>query len=314
MNNIIKKKNKFGKNRYFFQKIDEVQKNKDDQFDSILYPKKKDLDQTFGGARYNNLYKNSLEALPLISIVMPNFKEKNLSNAIDSVLNQNYENVELIVIDGKSGDETNKLLENYKDDIDIWVSEKDQNLWDAWNKGFILARGSFVGIVDSSNILYPSALDILNKYIIDDSSVDFICGTVKKDNKIYAGYRPNDIYRQFNIIPSTVVGFYIKLKSLRKIGLLNVNYKFQSDYDWLYRMIVRHKMKGIRTKPEEVFGDLGKSNFSTKFSFFSVLFNELKIRNDNRQNFLMIIFIFFGRILMKNFKFLSNLIKIKLKN
>ena len=292
MNNIIKKKNKFGKSRFFFKEINEIQKNTEDKFYNILYPKKKDLEQNFGGARCNNLYKNSLDEFPLISIVMPNFKEENLSNAIDSILNQNYENVELIVIDGNSGDETNKLLKTYGDDIDIWVSEKDKNLWDAWNKGFILARGSFVGVVDSSNILYPDALNILNRYITEDSSVDFICGTVKKDNKIYAGYRPNDIYRQFNIIPSTVVGFYIKLKSLRKIGLLNINYKFQSDYDWLYRMVVKHKMKGIRTKAEEVFGDLGKSNFSTKFSFFSLLFNELKIRNDNRQNFLIIIFIF----------------------
>ena len=312
MNNIFKKKNKFGKNRFFFEKIDEIKKTSNDQFDSILYPKKiKDIEQIFGGARYNNLYKNSLKELPLISIIMPNFKEENLSKSIDSVLNQNYENVELIVIDGKSGHETCNILKEYGDDIDIWVSEKDKNLWDAWNKGFILARGSFIGIADSSNTLYPNALEILKEYITRDSSIDFLCGTVKKDNKIYAGYRPEDIYRQFNIIPSTVVGFYIKLESLKKVGLLNTNYKFQSDYDWLYRIVVKHKLKGLRTRADEIFGDLGKSNFSTKFSFFSVLFNELKIRFNNKQNFLVIIFIFFGRILMKNFKFLSNLIKLK---
>ena len=52
--------------------------------------------------------------------------------------------------------------------------------------------------------------------------MDFLCGTVKKDNKIYAGFRPEDIFRQFNIIPSTVVGFYIRSTSLRKVGLLNI--------------------------------------------------------------------------------------------
>ena len=63
---------------------------------------------------------------------MPNFKE-NISKSIDSVLNQNYSNIELIIIDGNSGEET-KILKEYGNEI--WVSEKDQNLWDAWNKGF----------------------------------------------------------------------------------------------------------------------------------------------------------------------------------
>ena len=129
---------------------------------------------------------------------------------------------------------------------------------------------------------------------------------VKKDNKIYAGFRPEDIFRQFNIIPSTVVGFYIKLTSLRKVGLLNISYKIQSDYDWLYRIIVINKMKGIRTKGDEVFGDLGKSKFSSNFSFFSGLINELKIRFNNKQNLGIIIFIFFGRITMKLFQSIKN--------
>ena len=242
---------------------------------------------------------------------MPNFKEENLAKSIDSILNQNYPNIELIIIDGNSGKKTTELLAGYGNDIDIWVSEKDKNLWDAWNKGFLLARGDFVGIVDSSNILYPDSIDILKRYIKENPSIDFLCGTVKKDNKFYMGYRPNDIYKQFNIIPSTVVGFYIKLTSLKKVGLLNVKYKLQSDYDWLYRIIITQKMKGSATKSDEIFGDLGKSNFSTKFSFFPALFNELKIRFDNKQSIIILLFIFFGRTLVKFYKTLLKSIKIK---
>ena len=239
---------------------------------------------------------------------MPNFKEKNISKSINSILNQNYPNIELIIIDGNSGNETINIFKEYGNEIDIWVSEKDKNLWDAWNKGFLLARGDFVGIVDSSNVLYPNSLDILKKYIFENVEMDFLCGTVKKDNKIYAGFRPEDIFRQFNIIPSTVVGFYIKLTSLRKVGLLNISYKIQSDYDWLYRIIVTNKMKGIRTKGDEVFGDLGKSKFSSNFSFFSGLINELKIRFNNKQSVGTIIYIFFGRITMKFFRSIIKLI------
>jgi hypothetical protein len=154
-------------------------------------------------------------------------------------------------------------------------------------------------------------MDILKEYIIENEKLDFLCGTVKKDNRVYAGFRPNDIYKQFNIIPSTVVGFYIRLTSLKKVGLLNINYKIQSDYDWLYRMIVKNKMKGIRTKNEEIFGDLGESNFSSRFSFFSGLLNELKIRLHNKQNIAALLYIFLGRMVMRLWKIIRKLLKFK---
>ena len=302
MNNIIKKINKFGKTKFFFEEIELLPNSLEDKFSSLLVPNHLIESQNCGGARYNNLFKNSINEFPLISIIMPNFKDNNLLRSIDSILDQEYQNIELIIIDGKSGDQTSNTLKNYGDDIDIWISEKDKNLWDAWNKGFLLARGDYVGIVDSSNILYANSINILKKYIKKNSEIDFLCGTVKKDNKFYMGYRPNDIYKQFNIIPSTVVGFYIKLTSLKKVGLLNVKYKLQSDYDWLYRIIITQKMKGSATKSDEIFGDLGKSNFSTKFSFFPALFNELKIRFDNKQSIIILLFIFFGRTLVKFYK------------
>ena len=293
MKNIIEKTNKFRKIKFFSEEAKFLTTYQNDKFCNLLFLEKlSENKKVCGGARYNGLFKNSLKELPLISIVMPNFKEKNISKSIDSILNQNYPNIELIIIDGNSGEETTNILKEYGNEIDIWISEKDKNLWDAWNKGFLLARGDFVGIVDSSNILYPNSIDILKKYIIENAEMDFLCGTVKKDNKIYSGFRPQDIFRQFNIIPSTVVGFYIKLSSLRRVGLLNINYKIQSDYDWLYRIIVTNKMKGIRTKGDEVFGDLGVSNFSSKFSFLSGLINELKIRYHNKQNIGALLFIF----------------------
>ena len=227
---MLEKINKFGKTKFFSKVANPLYNNKNDKFLSLLFPENLPQNKKVcGGARYQDLFKNSLNKFPLISIIMPNYKGKNLSKAIDSILNQNYPNIELIIIDGNSGEEVTSLLEKYENDIDIWVSESDQNLWDAWNKGFVLARGDFVGVVDSSNILYEDSLNILIKYILKNEGLDFLCGTVKKDDKVYAGFRPNDIYKQFNIIPSTVVGFYIKLDSLKKVGLLDINFKIQSD-------------------------------------------------------------------------------------
>ena len=230
---------------------------------------------------------------------MPNYKSKDLLKSMKSVLNQTYKNVEFIVVDGNSGKSTIKILKKFNNKIDFWISENDRGMWDAWNKGFKLAKGKFVGIVDSSNILYPNAMKILAKYIIKNKKIDFVCGTVRKDGRLYGGYNPNGIYKKFNIIPSSVVGFFIKKSSLKKVGLLNLKYKIQSDYDLLYRMIVKHKLIGIHTKGKEVFGNLGNSGFSKKHAFFKKLISEAIIRHDNKQDFLTIIYIIIGRSIKK---------------
>ena len=303
LNKIIKKKNSKNNVRFFFNKKTHLDHQDYEKFQSIDFPAEDDSEKLLsGGLRYKGLFKNSIKDYPLISIIMPNFKEKNLLNAVSSISSQNYENLELIIIDGNSGSETTSILKDKDDEIDIWISENDNGLWDAWNKGFKLARGDFVGVVDSSNLLYENSMNILKNYIIKNKETDFICGTVKKGSKIYSGFRPEDIRKQFNIIPSSVVGFYIKLKSLKKVGLLNLKYKIQSDYDLIYRMIVTHNLKGIRTKSDEVFGSSGDGGFSTKHGFFKALFNELKIRLDNNQSLIFLIYIFFGRTFVKIYK------------
>ena len=79
---------------------------------------------------------------------MPNYKSKKLLNSLNSVLNQSYKNIEIIVIDGNSGSSTVKILKNFNNKLDLWISENDGGMWDAWNKGFKLANGRFVGIVE----------------------------------------------------------------------------------------------------------------------------------------------------------------------
>ena len=298
---MIKIKNKLGQTRIYLKKYKRKIYSKE-KFETKKFYLKKRKPLYCGGLRFRGYFKDNIKDKPLISIIMPNFKCVDLEKAIKSILKQNYKNLELIVIDGNSGKEALKILKRYDKDIDIWISEKDSGMWDAWNKGFQLASGEYVGIVDSSNILYPNAIKTLIKYIYLYPKKDFICGTVKKDNKIYAGFRPRDIVRQFNIIPSSVVGFFIKLKSLKKVGLLDTRYKIQADYDLLYKIIVKNNMSGVNTRGNEIFGDLGDSGFSSRHSFLSKLINEIIIRFRNGQNLFYLIYIIVGRYFMKNLK------------
>lgn len=257
-----------------------------------------------GGLMLKKNFKKDTLQNPLISIIMPNFKSKTLKSSILSVLKQSYKNIEIIVVDGNSGSSTVKVLKRFEKKIDLWISDNDKGLWDAWNKGYMLANGRFVGIVDSSNKLYPNAMKILSKYIKNYPNIDFVCGTVKKDGRLFGGFRPDKIYTKFNIIPSSVVGFFIKNSSLKKVGYLNLKYKIQADYDLLYRMIIKFNFKGINSTGKEVFGDLGNSGFSKKYNFFDTLFNEIRIRNDNGQNKIILLYIIVGKSLTKLFNFI----------
>ena len=113
-----------------------------------------------------------------------------------------------------------------------------------------------------------NAFKYLIKYIKEYHEYDFILGAVKKQ-KVYAGFRPNDIKLNFNIYPSTVIGFFIKLESQKKLGLYNLSYRCSADYDLFYRMIVKEKMSGVPTKKNEVFGKFELGGFSSNLFFRS---------------------------------------------
>ena len=137
----------------------------------------------------------------------------------------------MIIIDGNSGKKTVKILKFYEKDIDIWISENDNGMWDAWNKGFQLANGDYVGIVDSSNVLFPGAIKNLIKYIKKYPQLDFICGAVKKDNRLYAGLRVKDIKRQFKLANVDQICFSRKVNNYQKYIVNDYEaFKFASKF------------------------------------------------------------------------------------
>ena len=102
---------------------------------------------------------------PKISIVTPVFNQVDyIETTIQSVLNQNYPNLEYIVVDGGSTDGTIDIIKKYGSQITKWISEPDQGLYYAMNKGLRLCSGDIVGILNSDDIYYPDTLSIVNTY------------------------------------------------------------------------------------------------------------------------------------------------------
>ena len=233
--------------------------------------------------------------LSIITVVLNG--EKFLEETITSVLNQSYKNFEYIIIDGGSKDNSLEIIKKYEDKIDYWISEKDNGIYDAFNKGMMLASGEYIGIVNSDDKYENGAFDILNKYITNFPEKDFIFGSVKKHWGLLHGYKPWKIHFSWGFYSSHSTGFFIKKSSAKKVGLYNLKYKYYADYDFFYRMIVKEKLKGIATKKNEQFGTFRRGGFSSSVDFKDHFFEEIKIRLDNKQNkflvFLIIMYKFF---------------------
>lgn len=110
---------------------------------------------------------------PLISIVTPSYNQGQfIEETILSVLNQTYKNIEYIIIDGGSTDNTMEIVNKYKDRINIIVHEKDKGQSDAINKGFRLATGALVGWVNSDDIIYETCVEeIVKLYLANPGGV-----------------------------------------------------------------------------------------------------------------------------------------------
>ena len=226
--------------------------------------------------------------------------EKFLEENINSLSNQTYKNFEHIIIDGNSTDRTVEIIKKYKDKIDYWVSEPDEGLYDAMNKGIKVCTGDIIGILNSDDVYFSDALKFVNQYFTEQENLDFLFGTVEKHKLMY-GYSPRKIKWTFGFYTTHSVGFFIKKSSQMKIGFYDTRYKYSADYDLFYKMIVKNKMYGIATKKDEIFGKFRQGGLSSKIRYLDFLKENNRIRINNGQNRLFVYLIFILR-LFRNFK------------
>ena len=118
-----------------------------------------------------------LALFPKISIVTPSFNQgKYIEETIQSVLNQNYPNLEYIIIDGGSTDETIEIIKKYENELTYWISEKDNGQTDAINKGFTKCSGDIFNWINSDDYYEPGALLKIGNLFKQDSSINVVCG------------------------------------------------------------------------------------------------------------------------------------------
>lgn len=175
---------------------------------------------------------------PRISIITITYNsEEHLEDTIKSIISQNYDNLEYIIIDGASTDKTLDIANNYKDYISVLVSEKDRGISDAFNKGIAIASGEIIGIINSDDLLEPGALHrIANAY---NPSIDVYSGNLAIWNDITGECRIqvpdvnfDKLRLQYNVAHPAR---FIRKDAYDRWGTYSIDLKYKMDIDLLVR-------------------------------------------------------------------------------
>lgn len=190
----------------------------------------------------------------MITIITVTYNsESTINDTIISVLNQSYNDIEYIIVDGCSKDRTVDIIKEYEPKFKgrlKWISEKDKGIYDAMNKGIRMATGDIIGILNSddfftSDDVISTVNETFEKYNSDAIYGDIHFVNDDNLNKIVR-YYSSKIFRRglmrFGFMPAHP-SFYIKKECFDKFGLYNTSYKIAADFEFLLRTIFIGKIK-----------------------------------------------------------------------
>ncbi len=205
-----------------------------------------------------------------ISIITTTYNsERFFEETIQSVIQQNYPNIEYIVIDGGSTDGTINLIKKYEKHISYWVSEPDKGIYDAINKGIKKATGHLVKIINSDDRLtknsVKTAVSFYLKELQNHRPEDFILISplerMTEQGVVRAVWGTKDYVIFFeNLLHPT---WYVPKEVYEKIGLYDLSYKIASDYDYFMKLL-SNKIKIV--KSETAFAQYREGGASSNFS------------------------------------------------
>lgn len=191
-----------------------------------------------------------------ISIITVTYNRANIiRDCIESVLAQVYQDYEYIIVDGASKDNTIEILKEYETQFGgrmTWISEPDNGLYDAINKGIGMATGDVVGIINSDDFFHRSDVFNVIALAFDDPAVDAIYGddrVVASNNKdkelrvTKAAYFRKWMYR-IGLMPGHQT-FYARRKLFEKIGYYKTDYKIAADFELMLRFMY---VNGVKAK------------------------------------------------------------------
>jgi glycosyltransferase involved in cell wall biosynthesis len=174
--------------------------------------------------------------------------ESTIEKTILSVLEQEYKNIEFMVVDGASTDKTQDIIKKHRNRITKFVSEQDEGVYSAMNKAIGLATGDIIFFLNANDIFHDKkVLDTIAIEFNKDAELGMLYGDIitigeKTGDKIPARF--NRVSKLF-LVRNTIChqAIFAKTALFHQNGLFDTKYKIAADYDWLLRMMVTNKTK-----------------------------------------------------------------------
>jgi len=240
-----------------------------------------------------------------ISIITPTYNSaKTIKRTILSIIDQHYNNLEYIIIDGVSTDGTLEIVRSYQNEINTkFISEKDNGIYDAMNKGIKLATGNIIGILNSDDFYDDDKVLAVVAEAFKDQKIEAVYGDIKyfsndiNQIKRYwraGGYKESKLNYGWTIPHPTL---FLRKNIYDKYGFFNTDFKIAGDYEFILRIL---KTYHINTKYiPKVFvrmydGGISGRDFKQRMEGWNELKKAWKINN-----FKVPTFFVFRRILFK---------------
>ena len=170
-----------------------------------------------------------------------------IEKTILSVANQTYKNIEYIIIDGNSKDNTIEIIKRNEDKISKWISEPDKGLYDAMNKGIAMATGDLIGILNSDDTFYSNTVveEVANFH--SQNTIEASVGTIvqHKDSekivRVYSSKKWNPEKLKIGFMPPHPSIFF-KKELFEKYGNYVLGFKIGADYELITRFFLKNKI------------------------------------------------------------------------
>ncbi len=246
MDNLICMDENFSTTQLLTREKPIISINSEEKPETLLFLPENEKRRDVGGLRTKGYFKKSYEEKPLVSIITVVFNgEKHLEQTIQSVINQSYNNVEYIIIDGGSTDGTLDIIKKYGDQIDYWVSEPDGGIYDAMNKGISLCSGELVGIINSDDYYTLHTIEkVVESFVNRD--IDIVYGDIMIYDENHKGvlvqaHTLGIKNKFFSYSMSWVLldmvfshpTMFTRLSFYKKVGLYDDKYRIAADYKFV---------------------------------------------------------------------------------